>query len=266
MPELPEVETIRKELASSILGREIRRVVVNHPLVIREPSPRQFCRELAGSRITNILRKGKILVLELADGKALIIHLRMTGQLVYPGNRQKSRVSFVFDDGTILDFNDQRLFGELRVVDNWQAVRFIRNLGPEPFEIDAELFQGMLSAMKTKIKPLLLDQGFISGVGNLYAAEALFRAGIHPSRPAESLSRQETSLLLRQLKDTLKRAIQHKGSSIDNYVRVSGSRGDYVRFHKVYGRKGAPCVKCRTPITRSVIGGRGTFYCGKCQV
>ena len=280
MPELPEVETIKRALEKAVLGKKITEVSVYNPKVIREPGPEKFKKGLAGAAIKNILRKAKVLILELSNGKSLVIHLKMTGQLVYPGNGKQAlaagsphgeavgrqaRVAFKFSDGKFLDFNDQRLFAELRLMDDWDALKFIQGLGPEPFDITVEQFRQMLTAKKTKIKPLLMDQTFISGVGNLYAAEALFRARIHPERPAQSLSDKEKELLYQELKETLKEAIRCKGSSVDQYVQLSGQSGDYVKYHKVYDRKGKPCLVCKTPIKRTSLGGRGTYFCPKCQ-
>ncbi|MDP2940905.1 MAG: DNA-formamidopyrimidine glycosylase [Candidatus Omnitrophota bacterium] len=265
MPELPEVETIKRELLKTVLGKKIIAVRVHQPKVIREPAMEKFQKGLAGAGIKNILRKGKLLLLELTTGKTLSIHLKMTGQLVYPGNGKASRVSFHFSDGKILDFNDQRLFAELRLVDDWRRLKFIQNLGPEPFEINTARFKEMLAAKKTKIKPLLMDQSFIAGVGNLYAAEALFRARIHPARAANSLSEKEKTLLFKEIKDTLSEAIEHKGSSVDQYVQLTGQPGSYARFHKVYDRAGKPCLVCKALIQRISLGGRGTYFCPRCQ-
>jgi formamidopyrimidine-DNA glycosylase len=174
-------------------------------------------------------------------------------------------VSFRLSDGKTLDFNDQRLFAELRLLDDWRALKFIQGLGPEPFDLSLGRFKDMLASRKTKIKPLLMDQTFISGIGNLYAAEALFRARIHPERPAWSLCDKEKEILFSQIKDTLSEAIKYKGSSVDQYVQLSGEPGDYVKHHKVYGREGKPCFVCKTPIKRIALGGRGTYFCAKCQ-
>lgn len=265
MPELPEVETVKRELGKALLGKKITEVCVHHPMVIREPSVEKFKKGLAGAAIKNILRKAKVLVLELSNGKALVIHLKMTGQLIFPGNGKSARVSFRLSGGKSLDFNDRRLFGELRLLDDWRNLKFIKGLGPEPFDITAKQFKEMLSKKKTKIKPLLMDQGFISGVGNLYAAEALFRARIYPERPSSSLSDKEKEALLKEIKDTLTEAIKYKGSSIDQYVQLSGEQGGYVKFHKVYGREGKPCPVCKSTIKRIALGGRGTYFCPKCQ-
>lgn len=265
MPELPEVETIKRDLEKIILNKKISRVIIHNPAVIRQIQPDKFKKELEGATVKNILRKAKVLILELSNGKSLVIHLKMTGQLVYPGDAKKSRVSFYLSDGKILDFNDQRLFGELRLLDDWQDLKFIQGLGPEPFGLGIEKFKEMLTKKKTKIKTLLMDQTFISGIGNLYAAEGLFRAGIHPERAAASLSDKEKERLFNSIKDVLSAAIKYGGSSVDDYVRVSGERGDYARHHKVYGREGKPCLVCKTPIKRISLGGRGTYFCPKCQ-
>ena len=265
MPELPEVETIKRDLEKVIVGKKITEVCVHHPAVVRQPSVEEFTKGIEGAVIKNILRRAKVLILELSNGRSLVVHLKMTGQLVYPGSGVKSRVSFHLSDGKNLDFNDQRLFGELRLLDDWRSLKFIQGLGPEPFDISETQFKEMLAKKKTKIKPLLMDQSFISGIGNLYAAESLFRGRIHPERPANSLLDKEKELLFQEIKATLKEAIQSGGSSIDDYVRLSGEQGSYVKYHKVYGREGKPCLVCKSSIKRIVLGGRGTFFCPGCQ-
>lgn len=265
MPELPEVETIKRDLDKIILGKKISGVCVNNPAVIREISADKFTKGVTGASVKNILRRAKMLILELSNGKSLLIHLKMTGQLVYPGDGKSARVVFKLSGGKQLDFNDQRLFGELRLLDDWRELKFIRELGPEPFDISSARFKDMLGRKKTKIKPLLMDQKFISGIGNLYACECLFRSRIHPERAALSLTDEEKTLLFAKIKRVLKEAILCGGSSIDDYVRLSGSRGDYVKHHKVYGREGQPCLACRTIIKRITTAGRGTYFCPKCQ-
>jgi len=265
MPELPEVESLQRELAKAITGKKIAEAVIYSPRVIREPSVAVFKKQISGAVIRRVVRRAKLLVIELSNGKALTIHLKMTGQLLYPGSKKEARVSFRFSDESTLDFCDRRLFGEVRLVDDWRSLAFVKRLGPEPFELDQDRFKQMLRYRKTKIKPLLMDQSFISGVGNLYAAEALFRARIHPARPAQSLTDKEASLLFKELTRTLTAAIEHKGSSVDQYVRLSGKPGGYVKYHKVYDRAGKPCFTCGTPIQRSSLGGRGTYFCPRCQ-
>jgi formamidopyrimidine-DNA glycosylase len=265
MPELPEVETLKRELEKSVVGKKIAGTVINNPKVIRGIKVEDFVKGLRGAVIKKILRKGKLLIIELSSGQSLAIHLKMTGQLVYPGNAKHSRVSFELSDGKLLDFNDRRLFGELRLVDDWRSLAFIKALGPEPSTLSVDKFKQMLANKKTKIKPLLLDQTFISGIGNLYAAEALFRAKIRPERPAVSLSDKEKEKLFKEINDTLREAIQYRGSSIDQYVQLSGAAGGYVKYHKVYGREGKPCFVCKQLIKRISLGGRGTYFCPMCQ-
>jgi formamidopyrimidine-DNA glycosylase len=265
MPELPEVETIRRQLARAIQGKTITRVRVVDARVIRAPAPAAFVRGLRGERISGVERKGKLLIFTLSGTKALCVHLKMTGQLLYPGNGERARVVFGFSDGTQLDFNDQRLFGELRLCDDWRTLEFIQKLGPEPRELTRAQFIQRCAAKKTKIKPLLMDQEFIAGVGNLYAAEALFRARLDPRRPAASLSDKEAGGLYDALTAVLNEAIAHGGSSVDDYVHVDGSKGGYNAYHAVYGKEGKPCAACGGKIMRSVQGGRGTYWCPRCQ-
>ncbi|MDP2860179.1 MAG: DNA-formamidopyrimidine glycosylase [bacterium] len=276
MPELPEVETIARELRKAIINKKITDVIVNNSKVIREPKPEKFIKELKNVKIKNIIRKGKLLIFELSSrqtrlpSKFLTMHLKMTGQLIYPRQSGASpgkatRVSFIFNDGKILDFNDSRLFGELKIVDHWRNLKFIKELGPEPFDIDAKKFSVMLEDRKTKIKVLIMDQKFISGIGNLYANEALFRAKIDPRRPANTLSEKEKGLLFKEIKNVLQQAIKYGGSSVDNYVRVSGEKGTYAKFHQIYDRKGEKCFKCGETVQRISLGGRGTYFCPKCQ-
>ncbi|MFH1247972.1 MAG: DNA-formamidopyrimidine glycosylase [Candidatus Omnitrophota bacterium] len=265
MPELPEVETIKRDLEKIIAGKKIVCVCVHNPLVIRQPSVEKFKKGLTGATIKKILRRAKVLILELDNKKSLVIHLKMTGQLVYPGDAKKSRVSFYLSDGKILDFNDQRLFGELRLLDDWRSLKFIQGLGPEPFAITLSVFKQMLARKKTKIKPLLMDQAFISGIGNLYAAEVLFRARINPERSSNSLKSKESQVLYQVIREVLREAIRCGGSSVDDYVRLSGKKGNYASQHMVYGREGQLCMECKSKIKRIALGGRGTYYCPQCQ-
>lgn len=265
MPELPEVETIKTDLQKIIIGKKIIRVIIHNPKVIRQPQPAIFKKSLEGLKIRSIFRRGKLLILELSNAKFLTVHLKMTGQLVVPGGAKTSRVSFVLSGGPVLDFNDQRLFGELRLVGDWKKLDFIKRLGPEPFDLTLVTFSDMLLKRKTEIKPLLLEQSFICGIGNIYAAEILFHAKINPQSPARSLSKEKKRVLYQEIQKVLKSAIKHGGSSVDDYVRVSGKNGDYARFHQVYGREGKPCFVCRKPIKRIVQGGRGTYFCAQCQ-
>jgi formamidopyrimidine-DNA glycosylase len=266
VPELPEVETIKRELEKVVIGKKISKVSVYNPKVIRSPSVSKFQTTLSGTRINRILRRGKALIFELSNAKALVVHLKMTGQLIYPGSKSKERkVSFDFSGGDSLAFNDQRLFAEIRLMDDWRELKFIQGLGPEPKDLTLSKFQDMLAGKKTKIKPLLMDQKFISGIGNLYAAEILFAAKINPMQRANNLSNKDKERIYNAMRSVLDAAIKHGGSSIDNYLRLSGARGEYKKYHKVYGREGKPCFICKSLIKRSVLGGRGTYFCPKCQ-
>jgi formamidopyrimidine-DNA glycosylase len=270
MPELPEVETIKRELEKAIINKKIIEVIVNNPKVIREPKKEKFIAELKNVAIKEIIRRGKLLIFILSSGKSLTIHLKMTGQLIYPRQGgaspiKSTRVSFKFSDGKIMDFNDTRLFGELRIIDNWQDLKFIKELGPEPFDLTGDKFSEILGKRKTKIKILLMDQKIISGIGNLYANEALFRARINPSHTANSLSKKEKEKLFSEIKKVLHEAIRCGGSSIDQYVRVSGEPGNYAKYHKVYGRENKPCLGCKGKVKRISLGGRGTYFCPACQ-
>ncbi|HRZ13972.1 MAG TPA: bifunctional DNA-formamidopyrimidine glycosylase/DNA-(apurinic or apyrimidinic site) lyase [Candidatus Omnitrophota bacterium] len=265
MPELPEVETLKRELERAVKGKTIVEVRIAHPRVIRQPAPAAFKKGLEATTITGVQRKAKVLIIGLSSGKSLVIHLKMTGQLLYPGNGAKSRVRFIFSDGTAMDFNDQRLFAELRLMEDWRSLPFIQGLGPEPGQLSLEEFKALLATRKTRIKPLLMDQTVISGVGNLYAAECLFRAKIYPERPAQSLTAAEQEKLYLALRDVLNDAVNYGGSSVDDYVRLTGKPGEYVSQHKVYGREHKPCFICKTPIKRVALGGRGTYFCPSCQ-
>jgi formamidopyrimidine-DNA glycosylase len=265
MPELPEAETIKRELQEAVQGQKIKEVIIHKPRVIKMPAAKKFAEEITGAVIKGVLRKGKAVILSLSSGKDLVVQLGMTGQLIYPGNAEQSRVSFILSGGKILDFNDQRMFGGLSLMDCHQELEYIKNLGPEPFSLQAADFKERLAGRKTKIKVLLMDQQFISGVGNIYANEVLFRSRIHPERPASNLSDKEKEKLLIEIKDTLNEAIRYKGSSVDNYVQLSGKKGGYVPHHKVYDRDKEPCLRCKSVIKKMVLGGRGTYYCPKCE-
>lgn len=268
MPELPEVETIKRELGPVLAGKRIIGLVINNPRVIRLPSRKKFASRICGARIESVSRLGKALIFSLKkSGRPifLVVHLRMSGQLIYPGNGEKSRVSFKLSGGKLLDFNDQRLLGELILVDDWHSLAFFKRLGPEPFKLKPADFHKMLLAKKSKIKPLLMDQSFVAGVGNIYAAEALFAAKIDPGRKACTISRLQSDRLLAATNSVLSRAIKLKGSSIDQYVRSSGRKGSFAREHKVYDRQGELCLSCNSPIQRITLGGRGTYFCARCQ-
>jgi len=268
MPELPEVETIRRDLIRDVKGKRIKDVEILNPKVIKEPKPVEFKKRLKGATFKDFLRRGKLLAMELSSGDYLVAHLRMTGQLIYSAKKEeKARVILCLSGGNYLNFNDQRLFAELRLVCDWQKLKFVQELGPEPLEKEftAQKFKQILTAKKAKIKPLLMDQTFIAGIGNLYAQEALFSAGILPTRPANKLKDKEIKKLHATIQKVLREGIRYRGSSVDNYVNGRGNPGAYHLRLKVYGREGKPCVKCKTKIKKINLGGRGTCFCPKCQ-
>lgn len=268
MPELPEVETIRRDLSRDVKGKRIKDVEILNPKVIKEPRPEEFKKRIRGATFVDFLRRAKVLAIKLSSGDYLVVHLRMTGQLIYSSKRQeKARVIFVFSDGEYLNFNDQRLFAELRLVSDWLKMKFVQELGPEPLEKEftAKKFKQMLEGKKTKIKPLLMEQAFIAGIGNLYAQEALFLSGILPGRPANEIKDKEVKKLHQAIQKVLRDAIQYRGSSVDNYVNGRGRGGEYHLRLKVYDREGEPCLKCGTKIKKISLGGRGTCLCPKCQ-
>jgi len=267
MPELPEVETIRRGLEERILGKKVNRVEINTAKMFKEPSPKRFKEEVEGKIFKQVIRRGKYLILELSSGKKIVVHLRMTGQLIYGEKDMKSRVSLLLSDGKYLNLNDRRHLGEIRLVENWEKVPGIAKIGREPLEenFTLKVFGEMLAKKKAKIKPLLMDQEFLAGLGNIYAQEALFKAGIHPERQAYRLKRDEVKSLFSEIRKVLREAISYRGSSLSSYVDVEGRRGSFYSRLRVYGRGGEPCVKCGTPLKFIKLAGRGTSFCLNCQ-
>jgi len=265
VPELPEVETIKRELEKKILGKEIVNIKVNREKVIKEPGAEAFRKGIIGETVKRIIRRGKALIIELRGDKFLIIHLRITGWLLYGGEDEKARIVFGFSDGNFLNYMDQRLLGELKLREAYCDLKFIKELGPEALEISLSEFKEILKSRKTKIKVLLMDQHLISGIGNIYAQEALFLASIDPRRLANSLKGSEISLLHEKMVSVLKEAIKHKGSSVDSYRGIEGARGGMEKRLKVYGRKNESCLRCNTSIKKIALGGRGTCFCPHCQ-
>lgn len=254
MPELPEVETIVRSLAPRLTGRRILEALFPAPLVLKGAPPP----ELDGSLIRAVRRYGKFIVFDLDSG-SLAIHLGMTGKLLYdqpPGPH--TRAVFTLNDGNFL-YDDIRMFG--RIVWN----RPLPNLGPDPLSLSEDDFLARLAARRGLLKPLLLNQSFLRGLGNIYTDEALFRAGLHPRAKVERLRAVRARRLYRAIVDLLDLAIQHRGSSISDYVDGQGNKGSFQLLHQVYGKEGVPCPVCRTPIKRIVIAQRGTHYCPHCQ-
>lgn len=272
MPELPEVETIRRSLKPYILGKTLTETLVLNPGTIAGVDPETLRRRTMGKSLIALDRRGKFLVFVLSDGARIVIHLRMTGQLVIvPAcDIQETRytcVVFVFDDECALRFDDQRKFGRVVWFPDEQSMNARLDLGPEPIDPDfqPDTLQRIVSGRKRPIKSLLLDQKVIAGMGNIYADEALFRAQIAPTRPAGSLNEAEVARLWQSCRDVLNESIDQRGTTFKDYIDALGSTGQFQTRLMVYGREGKPCLICRTPIRRIVLSGRSSSFCPACQ-
>jgi formamidopyrimidine-DNA glycosylase len=254
MPELPEAETIARTLGPLITGQGIRNARYPGKRVLRSDMP-----DLAGRSVRGVSRYGKQIVIELSEGY-LLVRLGMTGALLvnHPAGAF-TRAEFQLDGGT-LHFDDIRQFGWLEYLDVPPD-----HLGPDPFEITSAAFAQRLATRRTQMKRLLLDQAFLRGVGNIYADEALFRAGIHPKASTLRLKRARAELLHTRLCELLNESIECGGSSISDYVDATGSKGAFQLRHKVYGKQGEPCQHCARPIQKIVLAQRGTHFCAACQ-
>ena len=259
MPELPEVETIVRGLAPRLAGCRILAAEFRCPRVLRG-HPQQ----IVGKTIQAVRRHGKFIVIDFTDaGPSLGIHLGMTGKLLLdPQLGAHSHAIFTLDRG-VLVYDDIRQFGRIELSDQFAAR--LEQLGPDPLSLDAPAFVASLRARHAMVKPLLLNQSFLRGVGNIYADESLFRAGIHPLAIAARLRKDRVERLHKALTRVLREAIAAGGSSISDYVDIDGRQGSFQVKHNVYQRTGEPCVKCGNPIRRILVTQRGTHFCPKCQ-
>ncbi|NQT28578.1 MAG: DNA-formamidopyrimidine glycosylase [Candidatus Omnitrophica bacterium] len=265
MPELPEVETIRRELAGKITNKKIVNFKIVKPSLIKEPSVAGFKKGLIGEKVKEVSRQAKLLIIKLREDKFLVIHLRISGWLLYGEEDPRARAVFYLSDRKVLNYMDQRVLGELRLLKDYKNLKFIKELGPEAPDVTLTKFKELLRIRKTKIKVLLLDQTAISGLGNIYAQEALFLAKIDPRRAADSLSEKEAKRLHERIVSVLGEAIKYKGSSVDTYRDLGGDRGGMEKRLKVYGRKDKTCYTCKRPLEKISLGGRGTCFCPHCQ-
>jgi len=271
MPELPEVETVVRGLRASLVGRTIVGVEVRWARSVIPPNPTAFASRLTGQAVTGVGRRGKWVVIALSDGDTLLVHLRMTGQLVLGPEKclhnRHVRVLFFLDDGRCLRFSDARKFGRLHLVDDPAGV--LDELGPEPLADDftAARLQEMLARRRGRIKPLLLNQRFLAGLGNIYTDEALWRARIHPLRRADSLTSTEVRRLHRAIRAVLRAAIASSGTTLRDgtYQRADGRSGEFADRLAVYGREGHLCPRCGATIERIRVSQRGTHFCPRCQ-
>jgi formamidopyrimidine-DNA glycosylase len=274
MPELPEVETVRRSLAGAIIGRRIAGVRIgDFQGVIGDTDPRAFSAALVGAQIEAITRRGKYLSLQLDNGGSLVIHLRMTGNLVLvdPGTPplRFEHLAIVLDDGRELRFADQRKFGRVLFLPGGDRAYLRQRLGIEPLapSFTAARLGAILARRTAPVKSVLLDQSSIAGIGNIYADEALFLARVHPLRPASSLDAHEVRRLHRAIRRVLNAGITHRGTSFSHFVDGQGESGENQNFLRVYGRgrKAGPCPRCGRPLSLLVIGGRSSHLCEHCQ-
>lgn len=274
MPELPEVETVKRTLNSLIVGKYIDRVTVHLPRIIQRPDDIDaFAMELVGHTIQGVERRGKFLRI-LLDGLVLVSHLRMEGRYgLYPEDEpleKHTHVVFHFSDGTELRYKDVRQFGTMHLFRTGEDLtnKPLMKLGLEPLDesFTLEAFRKVIGKRSTKIKVALLNQEYVVGIGNIYVDESLFKAGIHPEQPANTLTHEQFELLHQSIIDTLLEAVQAGGSTIKSYVNGQGEVGMFQHQFKIYGRQNQPCEHCGTMIIKTVVGGRGTHTCPRCQV
>lgn len=273
MPELPEVETAARSLAPQVVGRRIVAVErLDWERMVETPDPLAFRELVVGRRILRARRRAKWVLLDLDEGWALAIHLRMSGNLTVHGPADEARphvhLVLALDDGRRIFFDDERKFGRVRLLDAAGLALLDAAHGPEPLDeafTAAELAR-ILAGRRTKIKPLLLDQRLIAGMGNIYASEALWLARINPLLPAAAIDAAGAAALHAAIRAVLEQAIAHEGSSLRNYRDGYGRQGQNQEHFLVYDRAGAPCQRCQAPIERLVLAQRSTFYCPVCQM
>lgn len=287
MPELPEVETVRRGLDKLIIDKIIKGETHDFPKGFPN-TPADVANFLIGAKITAVRRRAKVLLIDLNTHYTLVIHLKMTGQLVYRSREQKfgaghpnasligelpdktTRVALEFSDGSKLFFNDQRKFGWMRLMPTIEVpnIDFMKKVGPEPLEADTTsktFIERIRRRNNTTIKAALLDQTVIAGVGNIYADESLWSAKIHPATRVKNITDDQLVVLFDELRKVLKMALEKGGSTDKNYVNAEGKKGSYIDFARVFRREGQPCPRCGTTIEKTRLAGRGTHYCPVCQ-
>jgi formamidopyrimidine-DNA glycosylase len=261
MPELPEVETVVRSLRPAIVGRRILNAEFRQTRVlIGDPS--ETASSLAGRKVKGVERHGKFISIRLDKG-FLVVHLGMTGKLLLNAEPTKwTHAIFTLDSG-MLHYDDPRQFG--RIEYGLELPARVAALGPEPLEVSFADFAAALKERRSSIKAVLLNQSVVRGVGNIYADEALFRAGVAPTQVAASLKRERVKRIYDAMQEVLAEAIESRGSSVSNYVDADGRKGSFQQAHRVYQRTGLPCVNCGRPIQRTLVAQRGTHFCPKCQ-
>lgn len=285
MPELPEVETIRRGLNKRIAGLTIKSVQVRKARIVKG-SVKNFKAALSGNVILKFSQRGKLLIAALKSGQFLLVHLKMTGQLIYQRGKdivasghsfrgmdwrlpnRHTHIIFSFRDGSRLFFNDLRQFGYMKIIDKQELKKELAKFGIEPLtkEFSLKQFRNIFSHKKTAVKTLLMNQGFIAGLGNIYADEVCFYAKVKPNRRVQTLNVAEAERLHRGCKIILSKAVKARGTTFSDYVDADGRQGGFIKYLKVYGRKGEKCQRCRQGIIAKIKqGGRGTHYCPYCQ-
>jgi formamidopyrimidine-DNA glycosylase len=273
VPELPEVETVRRRLAPVLEGRRLERVEIADARLTRPLAAEEVARGLEGERVAAVERRGKYLIVRFESGRALLIHLRMTGSLRHApdgtlGDDPYRRAVVRLDDGSDVAYRDVRRFGTWLVLDASEIDDYVgARLGREPLDpsFRARDLAERLANRRAPVKAAILDQRTVAGVGNIYADEALWRARIHPLRPAQTLTTDELRALHRGIRRALEAGIARQGSTLRDYALPDGSAGAMQHEFKVYGRTGEPCDRCGTPIDKIRAAGRGTWYCPSCQ-
>jgi formamidopyrimidine-DNA glycosylase len=267
MPELPEVETIRAQLAPRLTGRSLVRVEILDPRLTRPIDLFEVAEELEGDSVVAVERRGKYLVLRLESGLALLVHLRMTGGFGFePATHERAVLEL--DDGTRLVYRDVRRFGTWLVVEDAELDPYLAaKNGPEPLgrRFTTKWLASSLARRRAPLKAVLLDQRVVAGLGNIYADEALWRARLNPLRRADGLDEEEVARLRRAIRAALRTGIERQGSTLSTYATPRGEPGSMQKEFRVYGRDGLPCPRCRTPIAKTRVGGRGTWFCPACQ-
>lgn len=272
MPELPEVETVRRQLAPALEGRRLERVEIHDGRLTRPEDPAVVAAELEGELVSRVERRGKYLIVRFESGRVLLVHLRMTGSFRHGGG-PASRASHVravvrLDDGSDVVYRDVRRFGTWFVTEEEHLVPYLAaRLGEEPLspEFTPSRLQKRLAGRRAPVKAALLDQRTVAGVGNIYADEALWRSRIHPLRAAETLDKAEVRRLRDAVRAVLTTGIARQGATLRDYRQPSGAEGGMQHEFAVYGREGEPCDRCGTPIEKTRVAGRGTWYCPRCQ-
>jgi formamidopyrimidine-DNA glycosylase len=273
MPELPEVETVRAALAPVMTGRKLEAVEIHDTRLVRPYEPRAVADELEGERVAAVERRGKYLIFRFESGRSLLIHLRMTGSLRHVANGSSAddpyrRAVVKLDDGSDVTYRDVRRFGTWLLLEPGELQPYLATrLGDEPFSADftPSRFAARLATRRAPIKAALLDQRTLAGMGNIYVDEALWRARIHPFTPAGELTPQEVRRLRTAVRRALEAGIARQGATLRDYTKPDGGRGRMQEEFKVYGRGGEPCDRCGTPIEKTRVAGRGTWYCPHCQ-